>query len=53
MSSSFSLEGKVAVVSDGRADHFGHAVAFLRGPGSKRITGQILPMDGGQFLGPT
>jgi 3-oxoacyl-[acyl-carrier protein] reductase len=29
------------------------AVLFLCGPGSKRITGQILRVDGGQFLGPT
>ncbi len=30
-----------------------HAVTFLCGPGGKRITGQILRVDGGQFLGPT
>lgn len=29
------------------------AVLFLCGPGGKRITGQILRVDGGQFLGPT
>jgi NAD(P)-dependent dehydrogenase (short-subunit alcohol dehydrogenase family) len=29
------------------------AVAFLCGPGGKRITGQLLRVDGGQFLGPT
>ncbi len=29
------------------------AVSFLCGPGGKRITGQILRVDGGQFLGPT
>lgn len=28
------------------------AVLFLCGPGGKRITGQILRIDGGQFLGP-
>jgi NAD(P)-dependent dehydrogenase (short-subunit alcohol dehydrogenase family) len=28
------------------------AVLFLCGPGGKRITGQILRVDGGQFLGP-
>ncbi|MGB9071267.1 MAG: SDR family NAD(P)-dependent oxidoreductase [Terriglobales bacterium] len=29
------------------------AVTFLCGPGGRRITGQILRVDGGQFLGPT
>lgn len=29
------------------------AVVFLCGPGGRRITGQILRVDGGQFLGPT
>ena len=29
------------------------AVAFLCGPGGKRISGQILRVDGGQFLGST
>lgn len=29
------------------------AVLFLCGPGGKRITGQVLRVDGGQFLGPT
>lgn len=29
------------------------AVLFLCGPGGRRITGQILRVDGGQFLGPT
>jgi 3-oxoacyl-[acyl-carrier protein] reductase len=29
-----------------------HAVTFLCGPGGRRITGQILRVDGGQFLGP-
>jgi 3-oxoacyl-[acyl-carrier protein] reductase len=28
------------------------AVTFLCGPGGRRITGQILRVDGGQFLGP-
>jgi 3-oxoacyl-[acyl-carrier protein] reductase len=28
------------------------AVVFLCGPGAKQITGQILRVDGGQFLGP-
>jgi len=28
------------------------AVTFLCGPGARRITGQILRVDGGQFLGP-
>lgn len=31
----------------------GNAVAFLCGSGGERITGQILRVDGGQFLGPT
>jgi 3-oxoacyl-[acyl-carrier protein] reductase len=31
----------------------GSAVVFLCGPGARRITGQILRVDGGQFLGPT
>lgn len=30
-----------------------NAVLFLCGPGGRRITGQILRVDGGQFLGPT
>jgi 3-oxoacyl-[acyl-carrier protein] reductase len=29
------------------------AAVFLCGPGGRRITGQILRVDGGQFLGPT
>ncbi len=29
------------------------AVAYLCGPAGKRITGQIIRVDGGQFLGPT
>ena len=29
-----------------------NAVRFLCGPGGRRITGQILRVDGGQFLGP-
>ena len=29
------------------------AVLYLCGPGGRRITGQILRVDGGQFLGPT
>lgn len=28
-----------------------HAVMFLCGPGGSRITGQILRVDGGQYLG--
>lgn len=34
-------------------EDIGHAVTFLCGPGGRRITGQILRVDGGQFLGPT
>lgn len=34
-------------------EDIGHAVAFLCGPGGRRITGQVLRVDGGQFLGPT
>ena len=34
-------------------EDIGSAVLFLCGPGGKRITGQILRVDGGQFLGPT
>ncbi len=33
-------------------DDIAAAVLFLCGPGGKRITGQILRVDGGQFLGP-
>lgn len=29
------------------------AVLYLCGPGGRRITGQVLRVDGGQFLGPT
>jgi 3-oxoacyl-[acyl-carrier protein] reductase len=29
------------------------AVLYLCGPGGRRVTGQILRVDGGQFLGPT
>ena len=43
-----SLVGSFVEPSD-----IGHAVAFLCGPGAGRITGQILRVDGGQFLGPT
>jgi len=31
----------------------GHAVTYLCGPGGRHITGQVLRVDGGQFLGPT
>ncbi len=34
------------------AEDIAQAVAFLCGPGGKRITGQTLRVDGGQFLGP-
>ena len=34
-------------------EDIGHAVAFLCGPGGRRITGQVLRVDGGQSLGPT
>jgi len=34
-------------------EDIGNAVTFLCGPGGRRITGQILRVDGGQFLGPT
>ncbi|MFZ0821886.1 MAG: SDR family NAD(P)-dependent oxidoreductase [Candidatus Acidiferrales bacterium] len=34
-------------------EDIGSAVAFLCGPGGRRITGQVLRVDGGQFLGPT
>ena len=30
-----------------------HAVLYLCGPSGRRVTGQILRVDGGQFLGPT
>lgn len=30
-----------------------NAVLYLCGPGGRRITGQIIRVDGGQFLGPT
>lgn len=33
-------------------DDVANAVRFLAGPGARRITGQILRVDGGQFLGP-
>jgi 3-oxoacyl-[acyl-carrier protein] reductase len=35
------------------AEDVANAVTFLCGPGGRRITGQILRVDGGQFLGPT
>jgi 3-oxoacyl-[acyl-carrier protein] reductase len=34
-------------------DDIGNAISYLCGPGGRRITGQILRIDGGQFLGPT
>ncbi len=34
-------------------EDIGHAVAFLCGPGGGHITGQVLRVDGGQFLGST
>jgi len=34
-------------------EDIGHAVTFLCGPGGAHITGQVLRVDGGQFLGPT
>ena len=33
-------------------EDIGHAVTFLCGPGGGHITGQVLRVDGGQFLGP-
>jgi 3-oxoacyl-[acyl-carrier protein] reductase len=33
-------------------EDIGSAVAFLCGSGARRITGQILRVDGGQCLGP-
>jgi NAD(P)-dependent dehydrogenase (short-subunit alcohol dehydrogenase family) len=33
-------------------EDIGNAVAFLCGPGGGHITGQVLRVDGGQFLGP-
>jgi NAD(P)-dependent dehydrogenase (short-subunit alcohol dehydrogenase family) len=33
-------------------DDVASAVTFLCGPGGRRITGQLLRVDGGQFLGP-
>jgi 3-oxoacyl-[acyl-carrier protein] reductase len=33
-------------------DDIASAVTYLCGPGGRRITGQILRVDGGQFLGP-
>ncbi len=33
-------------------EDIGRAVSFLCGPGGQHITGQILRVDGGQFLGP-
>jgi 3-oxoacyl-[acyl-carrier protein] reductase len=35
------------------AEDIGHAVTFLCGQTGRRITGQVLRVDGGQFLGPT
>jgi len=43
-----SLVGTFAEPED-----IGHAVTFLCGPGGGHITGQVLRVDGGQFLGPT
>jgi len=43
-----SLVGTFVVPED-----IGHAVMFLCGPGGGHITGQVLRVDGGQFLGPT
>ncbi len=34
-------------------EDIGHAVTYLCGPGGGHITGQVLRVDGGQFLGPT
>lgn len=34
-------------------EDIGHGVTFLCGPGGGHITGQVLRVDGGQFLGPT
>jgi len=34
-------------------EDIGRAVSFLCGPGGEHITGQVLRVDGGQFLGPT
>lgn len=34
-------------------EDIGQAVTFLCGPGGGHITGQVLRVDGGQFLGPT
>lgn len=33
-------------------EDIGRAVSFLCGPGGQHITGQVLRVDGGQFLGP-
>ncbi|HEY7679794.1 MAG TPA: SDR family oxidoreductase, partial [Terriglobia bacterium] len=43
-----SLLGKLLEPEDVAA-----AVVFLCGPGANYITGQILRVDGGQFLGPS
>jgi NAD(P)-dependent dehydrogenase (short-subunit alcohol dehydrogenase family) len=45
------IEREIPMRRFGTADEIADAVSFLAGPRSSYVTGQVLPVDGGQWLG--